>query len=277
MNITAKTKLCLVIGDPVEHSLSPIMHNAGYEALGIADEFVYVGARVLPTYIDEAVRGFRGLNIRGVSVTLPHKTTIIDYLNEIDETALSIGAVNTVINENGTLKGTNTDWLGVVEPLEKVTEIKGKSVALLGAGGAARSVIYGIQQKGGKVTVFNRTVENAKQLADEFGCEYGSFDDLEKVKTMDIIFNATSVGLHPNEDQTPLPKQYITDKHIVFDAIYSPYETRLLKDAQEKGAAVIHGLEMLLYQGIAQFKLFTGHDAPEDVMRKVLMDSSIKY
>lgn len=273
MNITAQTKICMIIGDPVEHSLSPLMHNAGYETLGIDREFVYVGAHVRPTYLDEAVRGFRGLNIHGISVTIPHKTTIIDYIDAIDETAQKIGAVNTIVNEEGILKGTNTDWLGVVIPLEKVTEIKDKTVALLGAGGAARSVVYGILKQGGRVTIFNRTVETAKQLADEFSCEYASFDEFEKVKNMEIIFNATSVGLHPNENQTPLPKEYITDKHIIFDAIYSPYETQLLKDAKEQGATIIHGLEMLLYQGIAQFKLFSGHEAPEDVMRKVLSSS----
>lgn len=268
MNITAKTKVCMVIGDPVEHSLSPTMHNAAYEALGIDKDFVYVAARVDPTYIDEAVRGFRGLSIHAISVTIPHKTRIMDYLDEVDETARAIGAVNTIINDNGILKGSNTDWLGVITPLQAITKIHGKSVALLGAGGAARSVLYGIKQKGGHVTIFNRTMETAQQLAEEFQCDYASLDELEKVKAMDIIFNATSVGMKQHD--TPLPKEYITAKHIVFDAIYSPYETRLLREAKEQGATVIHGIDMLLYQGMEQFKLFTGHEAPEEVMRAVL-------
>jgi shikimate dehydrogenase len=258
----------MVIGNPVGHSLSPVMHNAGFQALGIDNEFVYVAARVEPTYLDEAVRGFRGLNIKGISVTIPHKTTIIDYLDEIDETAQTIGAVNTIVNDNGILKGSNTDWLGVVKPLEAVTKLQGKSVAILGAGGVARSMIYGIKQKGGRVTIFNRTLEAAQQLADEFECAYAPLAELEKIRDFAIICNATSVGMRT--DDTPVPKAYITKKHIVFDAIYAPYETRLLQEATEKGARVIHGLEMLLHQGIAQFKLFTDHEAPEDVLRAVL-------
>lgn len=261
----------MVIGDPISHSLSPQMHNTGYEALGIDDQFVYVAAQVEPTYLDEAVRGFRGLNIRGISVTIPHKSRIMDFLDEIDETAQTIGAVNTIVNENGVLKGSNTDWLGVVTPLEKIVSLQNKTVALLGAGGAARGAIYGIKQKGGSVTIFNRTVDTAKALADEFDCDIASLDELEKARDTDIIFNATSVGL--NSDETPLPKEYITDKHIVFDAIYTPHETRLLKDAKERGATVIHGIEMLLHQGMAQFKQFTEKEAPEEKMREVLLSS----
>jgi shikimate dehydrogenase len=264
----------MIIGDPVEHSLSPAMHNAGYVALGIEDAFVFTGAHVLPEKLEEAVNGFRALQIKGISVTIPHKTTIMKYLNAVDDIAEKIGAVNTVINDHGKLTGYNTDWIGVVTSLEQLTNIKGKHVALLGAGGAARSVIYGVIKKGGTVTIFNRTVEKAKELAEEFNCQYATLDELNSIKNMDIIFNATSIGLHPNETQTPLPKEYITSKHIVFDAIYTPYQTQLLKDAKEKGAKIIHGQSMLLYQGLAQFKFFTGHDAPEDIMRNVLIESA---
>lgn len=270
MNISANTKICMIIGDPVAHSLSPAMHNAGYEALGIEKDFVYVGAKVVPKDLENAVKGFRSLNIRGISVTIPHKTTIMEFLDEIDETAKMIGAVNTIVNEDGMLKGYNTDWLGVVTPIERITSLEGKKVALIGAGGAARSVIYGAASLGAQVTIYNRTLESAKQLGKEFNCGFASLDELATIRDMDIIVNATSVGLHPNEKQSPLPKEFITDRHIVFDAIYSPFETQLLKDAKEQGATVIHGLEMLLYQGMAQFKLFTGSEAQEDVMRKVL-------
>lgn len=274
MKITAKTNVCMIIGDPVEHSLSPQIHNAAYKALGIDDQFVFVAAHVKPEDLAQTLSGVRAMHIRGLTCTIPHKTTVMHYLDAIDETARKIGAVNTIVNENGKLTGYNTDWLGVVTPLEKVTTIKDKKVAVIGAGGAARAVVYGIFKHGGKVTIFNRTIKKAKQLAEEFGCAYAANDDFAIIKDMDIIFNATSVGLDAKKDETPLPKVFITNNHIVFDAIYVPYETQLLKDAKEKGAQVIHGLEMLLYQGMAQFQLYTNQIAPEDVMRKLLMEKS---
>ncbi|MGI8419873.1 MAG: shikimate dehydrogenase [Candidatus Levyibacteriota bacterium] len=270
MKITAKTKFCMVIGDPIEHSLSPVMHNVGYKALRIDNDFVYIAAHVKPADLSQAVQGFRALQIKGVSVTLPHKTTIMQYLDTIDDAAQKIGAVNTIINDKGKLKGLNTDWTAIITSLEKITKLSGKNIALLGAGGVARGALYAFTQNDGKVTIFNRTIDVAKKLAEEFGCKYASLNDLEKVADSEIIFNATSVGLHPNTNQTPLPNKYITKKHIVFDAIYSPYETRLLREAKRQGATVIHGMEMFLYQGMAQFELYTNHIAPEEAMRKVL-------
>ncbi len=271
MNITAKTKICLVIGDPIKYSLSPQMHNAGYKALGIDDQFIFVASHVNISEMEDFIKGARAMKIRGVSLTMPHKLEVLKYLDEIDPVAKKIGAVNTIINEANILKGYNTDWLGVVKPLEMITNLTGKHVALIGAGGAARAAVYGFVKKGAKVTIFNRTIKKAKELAEEFGCSYASLDELEKVKVLDIIFNATSVGLHSEENQTPLPKKYITNKHIVFDAIYSSFETRLLQEAKEKGAKTIHGLKMFLYQGTEQFKLYTGHEAPSDIMKKVLI------
>ncbi len=271
-HITAKTKVCMVIGDPIEHSLSPEMHNAGYKKLGIDDRFVYVACQVKPDSIKQFVEGVRAMGIRGVSCTIPHKQLVIPYLDKLDETAEKIGAVNTIVNEHGKLIGYNTDWLGVVTPLEKITKLKGKKVAVLGAGGAARAVVCGILQKGGMVTIFNRTFETAQKLAQEFDCNALPMEQLDAVKDMDIIFNATSVGLHPNENETPLPKEWITSNHIVFDAVYNPLETRLLREAKEQNAATVPGYEMLLYQGIAQFKLYTGHDAPEEIMKQTLLE-----
>jgi shikimate dehydrogenase len=270
-NITAKTKLCLVVGDPIEHSLSPHMHNAGYAALGIASDFVYLAAQVKIDAIEAFVKGIRALGIRGVSCTIPHKSLVIPYLDEIDETAMKIGAVNTIVNDTGKLTGYNTDWLGIVDPLQTKTTIGGKHVALLGAGGAARAVLYGIQKQGGRVTIFNRTRETAEKLAKDFNSKALPLDDLAEIKNMDIIFNATSVGMHPSESETPLAKEYIMKHHIVFDAVYNPLETRLLREAKEQGATIIYGYEMLLHQGAAQFELFTGKPAPVDIMRETLM------
>lgn len=270
MRISAKTKICMVIGDPIKHSLSPQMHNGGYEKLGIDGEFIYVACRVKLDDIDNFVKGVRAMGIRGVSCTIPHKLKIMEYLDEIDQTAEKIRAVNTIVNKNGMLKGYNTDWLGVVTPLEKITSLRDKKIALFGAGGAARAVAYGVRQRGAKLVIYNRTNEKAEEIAKEFGGKACSPDSIGDVKDMDIIINATSVGLHPNEDKTPLAKELITNKHIVFDAIYVPYETRLLKEAKQQGARIIHGMEMLLQQGIAQFNLYTGYNAPEETMRNIL-------
>ncbi len=261
----------MVIGDPIEHSLSPQMHNAGYKALGIDNEYVYVAARVKIEHIKQAAEGMRAFNILGMSCTMPHKLEIMKYLNTIDEVAQKIGAVNTVVNEQGKLVGYNTDWLGAVTPIEELTTLKGKKAAVLGAGGAARAIVFGLIERGCSVTVYNRTPEKAQELAQEFTCEAASNENLQAVKKVDIIVNATSLGMHPHATETPLPKEYITNNQIVLDAVYVPYETRFLREAKEQGAQVIHGIDMLLHQGVAQFELFTEQKAPVEEMRKVLI------
>jgi len=268
MKITAKTKICMVIGDPIEHSLSPQIHNAGYEALTIDDQFVYVASRVDVKDIQNFVKGIRAMNIRGVSCTMPHKKAVMEYLDEVEDIAKKIGAVNTIVNENGKLIGYNTDWLGVLIPLEGITKLENKTVALIGAGGAARAVAYAVTCRGAKLTIYNRTFEKAKELAKEFGGVAYPIDEIENVNHTDIIINTTSVGLH-DSNETILPKKYISKHQIIFDAVYGT-ETQLLKDAKEKGAKTINGLEMLLNQAFAQFKLFTEYDAPADIMRKIL-------
>lgn len=272
LRITARTKICMIIGDPVEHSLSPAMHNKAYEALGLDDEFVYVGSRVKIEEVKDVVRAVKVMGIRGLTCTIPHKVEVMKYLDKkyIDPIAKKIGAVNTVVNDDGILRGYNTDWIGVLKPLEQVTGLKGKSVAILGAGGASRAMAYAVSSKGAFLTVFNRTLEKAEILSKDFGGQSRSYKDIEQVRQMDIILNATPIGMHPNESETPLPKQYISKKQIVFDAVYNPFETKLLKDAKEQGARIIHGTEMFLHQGLAQFELFTGRKAPEEEMRKVL-------
>jgi shikimate dehydrogenase len=269
MKITAKTKICMVIGDPIEHSLSPQMHNAGYEALHIDNQFVYVACHVDVKHIENFITGVRAMRIRGISCTIPHKIAIMPYLDEIDETAKKIGAVNTIVNEDGKLIGYNTDWLGILTPLEKITKLKDKTIALIGAGGAARAIAYAVTKQNAKLTIYNRTFEKAKKLADEFESTALSLNQIENIKYANIIINATSVGLK-NKNETIVPKQYITKNQIIFDAVYG-HETKILKDAKEKGAKTISGIDMLLYQGLAQFKLFTGLDAPVEAMKKVLL------
>lgn len=270
MNTSAKTKINIIFGDPVAHSLSPQMHNAAYKTLGIDNEYLYIAGKVKPENLSKAIAGAKAMSFNGITCTVPHKETVISLLDSIDETAQAIGAVNTIVNDHGKLIGYNTDWLGVVGPIEKITPLKDKQVVVLGAGGAARAAVFGFKKRGAQVTILNRSLEKAMLLAREFNCEYLSLDDLKKIKTMNIILNATTVGM--DGEGSPLPKKYLTSNHIIFDAIYNPFETQLLKDAKTSGAKTIHGLEMLLYQGLEQFKLYTGHDAPEDVMRKVLED-----
>lgn len=270
-NISGKTKICMVIGDPIQHSLSPKMHNAAFEALGIDNEFVFVASQVKPEDLSDFVKGVRTMGIRGLACTIPHKTAIIKYLDYMDEVAQKIGSVNTVVNDGGILKGYNTDWLGVIGPLEKITSLDDKTIALIGAGGAARAVAYAVTKRGAKLTIYNRSLEEAERLAKEFGGKALSLHNLEKVKDADIIFNATPLGMYPNEDKTPIPNELMRKNQIVFDAVYTPFETKLLRDAKSKGAQIISGVEMFVEQGAAQFKLYTDFNAPVDVMKKVLV------
>lgn len=268
-------KQCMIIGDPVDHSLSPAMHNAAYKKLGIDNIFSFTKRKVTPNELESLIDEVRENNIRGLTCTIPHKVEVMKYLDEIDLIAKKIGAVNTVVNEGGLLKGYNTDWLGTVTPLENLLGkggLKGKKVALIGAGGAARAMAFGVIQKGAKLKIYNRTVSKAKALADELLAEAAGLGDLEKVCDADIIINSTSIGMGDKKNISPIPAKFISKSQIVFDAVYVPYETKLLKDAESKRATIIHGIEMLLYQGTAQFELYTNQTALQDVMRQSLLD-----
>lgn len=271
--ISAKTKFCVIIGDPVDHSLSPAMHNAGYKKLGIDDQFIYLGCNVKINDVEKVVKAMRVMkNFRGLTCTIPHKIKVIKYLDWIDPVAKKIGAVNSVVNDNGILKGYNTDWLGAIIPLEKITSLKNKNVAVIGAGGAARAIVFGLIYKKAKVKVFNRTKEKAIKLAKEFGCKATGLEDQKEIKNFEIIINATSIGMKPLEDKTPIDTKYLNEKQIIFDIVYSPLKTKFLKSAQKKGAKIIYGAEMLLHQGTAQFELYTGFKAPIEIMRKILYE-----
>ncbi|MCO6430131.1 MAG: shikimate dehydrogenase [Deltaproteobacteria bacterium] len=267
-SISGKTKICIIIGDPIEASLSPLIHNAGYQACDIGEEFVFVAARVESSAIGQAVAGLKVLGVRGITCTMPHKTTVMQYLDEIDPIAAKIGAVNTVVRNGSSLKGYNTDWIGVVEPLQDMVKLQGVSVALLGAGGAARAACYGLSAAGAEVTVYNRSIDRASQLASDFGCSSAPVELFSKDHR--IVVNATSVGMAPGIDESPLPPSVLHREQIVFDMVYHPLETRLIRDARKAGAHAIYGTEMLLHQAGAQFKLYTGRAAPLDSMRQAL-------
>lgn len=262
---------CLVIGDPVEHSLSPEIHNLGYEKLGF-DEFEYNTKRVAADELAAFIFQVRSKNIRGISLTMPHKELVMPLLDEIHTSAQEIGAVNTIVNQHGKLTGYNTDYLGALRPLQKLTELKNKKVAILGAGGTAKAFAYGLTKAGAVVTIYNRTGSKAKELADKFGCKYSGLDKQDGIKDADIICNTTSVGM--DEDKSPIDPSIIKSNHIVFDVVYSPVDTTLLKAAGDKGAKTISGIEMLLEQAFAQFKLFTRREAPEEYVRDIILQKA---
>lgn len=273
--INAKTKLCFVIGYPVGGSLSPIIHNAGLRELKLLGEYLFAGLEIRPENLRSFLDSIRSANVRGLSVTLPHKQTIMPLLDRIDETAEKIGAVNCVINQNGKLVGYNTDWIGAVGPLKALTSLRNKTVAIIGAGGAARAFAYGMTSEAASVVIFNRTKTKADKLAADFSCRAEDIDQINLISEFDIICNASSVGFAgKNQAETsPVPKKYISSRQIVFDAVYAPLKTKLLLEAAEKGAKTIAGTEMLIHHGLAQFKLFFNVAAPEIVMRKALKEN----
>ncbi|MFH0772973.1 MAG: shikimate dehydrogenase [bacterium] len=268
---TAQTKICLIIGDPVTHSLSPLMHNAAYEAIGMEEQFVYLAASVPATIMKSVIDAVRTLGIKGLTCTVPHKIAVIPFLDEIDHIAKKIGAVNSVVNTDGVLKGFNTDWMGAIIPLKKRIDLTKKKVLVIGAGGAARAVVFGLIKEKASVTITNRTGEKARQLAKEFGCKHRENVDTRFINSQDVIINTTSVGMHPHENESPLDTAGIHKGQILMDIVYAPYETKFIKQGKKKGATIIHGIEMLLFQGTAQFELYTGVKAPIEVMRKTLV------
>ncbi|MCG6534981.1 MAG: shikimate dehydrogenase [Syntrophales bacterium LBB04] len=255
-----------VIGNPISHSLSPVMHQAALDKMGIMAHYV----PFCVTGLKEAVQGIRGLDIRGVSVTLPFKTEVMDYLDEIEEGARRIGAVNTIWNDRGRLKGYNTDWLGFVLALKENTTIRGKRFVVIGAGGAARGIIYGLIREGGEPIIVNRTGSKAKALAREFGCSFLTEGEIKKVKAEGLI-NTTSVGMSPHKEASPWPGDLLHHFPMVMDIIYNPLKTRLLREAQQAGCQTISGLEMFIHQGAEQFRIWTGLEPSRSIMREAVL------
>ena len=270
MQANAKTVLCGIIGNPVDHSMSPAIHNAAFEELTL--NYGYLAFNV--TDVEGAIRGMRALNVRGFSVTMPHKVEVMQYLDDIDPVAQQIGAVNTVVNTNGTLKGYNTDWVGFTRSLEAVTPIQGKRVVILGAGGAARALAFGIKEKGGKMTILNRTeeIEMAESLATDIGCVWGPLSQVESIRDAAVVVNATLLGMPPHDDKTVVDAALLRAEQVIYDVVYNPMETRLLREAKAQGCRIVPGYEMLLLQGVAQFELWTGQPAPVELMRTILKE-----
>lgn len=258
-----------IIGDPVSHSLSPLMHNLAFKEKNI--KAVYGAFQVKPLDLAKAVEGIRALNIKGVSITIPHKEKIMEYLDEIDEVAEEIGAVNTVLNREGILKGYNTDWIGVLKAFEESgVELKDKRVVVIGAGGASKAVIYALIKGGAKeIFVYNRTFEKAIILEKKFGIVAKPWEELENAFG-EVIIQTTSVGLRSWE--TPVEEKVISRFEVAMDLIYLPLKTRFLSIAEKYNKKIIDGLKMLLYQGVEQFKLWTGIEPPVELMKKAIYE-----
>lgn len=278
--ITGKTKVCAVIGYPVEHSLSPVMHNAAFQYLGL--DYVYVAFSVPPESLAEAVRGIRGLGIHGVNVTMPHKTSIINYLDELDDGARLAGSVNTILNAGGRLIGYTTDGLGALNALKGAgSDPLGKKVVILGAGGASRSISFTLANYARELVILNRTFKKAISLVEELKGIFGSANVRagplsrkvleEELRDADMLINATSIGMRPNVNETPVERDLLHGKLTVFDVVYDPLETRLLREARSVGAKIVDGLSMLVHQGAISFEIWTGVKAPIEVMREAAL------
>lgn len=245
------------------------MHEAAYHELGLNSRFVFCRARVHSENLAMAIDGVRALGIRGVSVTMPHKIAVMDYLDELDIAAKSIGAVNTIVNENGKLKGYNTDFRGVVDPIREIIDVKDREVLILGAGGASRAAIYGLVSSGAKVSICNRSQDKAFELSEEFGVNLHF--ELKDIGKFSAIVNMTSVGMAPNTDSL-ITQEALNADQLVFDAVYNPLETKMLEYARSKGCSCISGIEMLVYQGLEQFRLYTGCESQPEIMRKAVLE-----
>jgi shikimate dehydrogenase len=267
--LKSEKKICLIIGDPVSHSFSPAMHNAAYEAMGIDSQYSFQARKIKSEELFNAIQNdLRAENIHAFAVTIPHKETIIKYLDEIDETATEIGAVNTVLNKNGSLIGYNTDWKGAINSLLKYTSLKTKKVAILGSGGTARAIVYGLSKEDCEVILYSRNKSTAQNIAEQYGCKISSWGNRDDATNAEILINTTPIG---REDNTsPISIDSIKEKHVIFDVNYKKGGTQLLNLAKQKNAIAIDGLEMLLQQGMLQFELYTGLKAPEEAMRKAL-------
>lgn len=266
--ITAKTKVCMIIGNPVEHSLSPQMQNAAFSALGLP--YIYVACQT--DDIKGALKAIQLLNIAAVNITVPHKVNAIKYVDVPDPSVRAIGATNLIIVRQNKLYATNTDVIGAVKAIEENISVAGKNIAVIGAGGAARAIVYALSKKGAVISVWNRTKRKAENLVSEFHLKEAF--DLENTKKLileDIIINTTSIGMKDTMSQSPVPAESIHEGQIIFDIVYAPHETKLLQLAKQKGAKRIAGYKMLLYGGAASFEAITGKKAPIEVMEKELL------
>lgn len=265
--LSGSTAVYGILGNPVGQSMSPRMHNAAFRFLGIDAIYVPFEVEDLPG----AVAGMKALGIKGASVTHPFKTEIFGLIDEIDETAQRIGAVNTLVFGKEQIRGTNTDWVGAIRCLEALVPIEGHRFVVIGAGGAARAVVFGLTSKGGKAIVAGRSEEKGRALAEEFDCAFVPLSEIEGANG-DCLVNTTPVGMHPKEDEMPVPTHLLGKYKAVADVIYNPLKTKLLMEAEAAGCTVASGFEMFVFQGTEQFKIWTGKEPPVELMKHVVLE-----
>lgn len=270
--IDSTTQLYCIFGNPVQHSKSPLIHNACFQHHHL--NAVYLAFEI--DEISKAITALKGLNIQGASITIPFKESIMPYLDWIDADALNIGAVNTVKNIKGKLLGYNTDYTGAIVPL-KPFGIKHKTVCLVGAGGAAQAIAYGIHKEKGNLVIVNRNKKRGEKLALKYHGDFVSLEESDKLKIFnaDIVINTTPVGMPPDIDELAFPKALLDPRMVVMDIVYTPVKTKLLSEAQKKGCKTIDGLSMLIHQGIAQFKLWTGITPEIQLMQQAIVNKGV--
>jgi 3-dehydroquinate dehydratase/shikimate dehydrogenase len=261
-DVTPATRVYGVLGGAVRRSLSPLLHNQAFAARHVDAVYVPLQAEA----IDPFMRALPAFGLAGFSVTRPYKVDILPHLHEVEDAAALCGSVNTVVVQEGTLRGSTTDGIGVVGPLKKRGELKGKAVVIVGAGGAARAAALSLRRKGARVTLLARNPRQAAEAAAAVGCAHGALADLAR-HGWDILINATPVGSAAGPAESPVPAKLHRRGTVVLDMVYDPVETRLLREARAAGCTGIDGLEMLLAQAVAQFETWTGLEAPVEAMR----------
>lgn len=279
--ITGKTLITGVIGHPIEHSFSPPMHNNAYKLMNM--DYKYVPFHVQPENIEHVITAAKTLNIQGLNVTIPYKTEIIPYLDQIDETARKINAVNTINFKDGIAKGYNTDGMSAVKSIKEYTSLKDKNVLVIGAGGASKAITFTlINEDINTLTIANRSKDNASKLISNLRNQTNfmniSYQDIkdtnEIISEMDIIINTTPIGMYPNHNvEPPIEVNNIVAEQTVMDIIYNPLETELLKQAKLRGAQTIPGTKMLINQGITAFEIFTGKTPSYESFEEPLLAS----
>ena len=282
ISIDTSTQLCAVIGNPVEHSLSPLMHNAAFRAAGL--NYVYVAFRVED--LAGCVAGMRALSgFRGMSVTIPHKIAIMVHLDAIDPMAVNVGSVNTVTHEGNKLIGSTTDGPGALRAFDDAeVRLRDERVLFVGSGGAVRAVAFAVAMKGGaaRITVLGRTASRVARLVDDLCAKTdtdvsgGSLPEglADAMASHDIVIQGTPIGMYPDSmDETPIPAEFLRPDHVVFDMVYRPFKTRLLREAEAAGCHTIVGADMLVNQAVVQFETWTGVPAPRETMRKALVNA----
>ncbi|MBW1998311.1 MAG: shikimate dehydrogenase [Deltaproteobacteria bacterium] len=268
MKIDSSTSLYGVAGYPLSHTLGPAMHNAAFFHSGI--NAVYLAFETQD--LEGCIRAVRALDIKGMSITIPHKTTVIPFLDQVDDLAEKIGAVNTLVNRGGHLLGYNTDAFGALKALEAKTRLSGKRCLIIGAGGAARAIGFALKERGTFLTIANRGKDRGQRLASDLECEFIPLADLGSIET-DILIQTTPQGMYPQAQVniSPIPPGILGKGTLVMDIIYNPTETKLLRIAKDRGCTTISGLDMFLYQGAEQFRLWAGVKAPLEIMKRAVL------